>query len=58
MLKKYDKYRMKLFKIFTISICLLCILAVSYLALKNFQFKQYMKGVSDSELVKEDGIFF
>ena len=49
---------MKLSKILILIICLLSILATGYLAFKNYQCKQYIRGVSQSELEIKSGIAF
>ncbi|WP_396586760.1 hypothetical protein [Bermanella sp. R86510] len=43
---------------FALFICCVCTPATGYLVFKNYQCKQYMYGVSDSELVIKEGIVF
>lgn len=49
---------MKLFKLFSLATCLLITLGGSYLAFENYQCKQYMQGVPNSNLQIKKGIAF
>ncbi|QQD19162.1 hypothetical protein I6N98_04720 [Spongiibacter nanhainus] len=49
---------MKLFKSTIFVVITLIMLGASYLTLVNYQCKQYLQGVSDSELQFKDGITF